>query len=147
MKAGAHAGIGREMPPGKKGAGPWISLRVTRTPRPSGTPSDRAAAGGQGAVGAQLPALALARAGSATQARLDLFANPDLHLRNVDPDGRGMILSCGATLHHCVVALAALGCRCTVQRLPDPANPDHLASIELCRPGSAEDELEQAPNR
>lgn len=63
---------------------------------------------------------------------LELFANPDLHLRSVDPDGRGLILSCGAALHHCVVALAALGRRCKVHRLPDPADPYHLATIELC---------------
>lgn len=68
------------------------------------------------------------------QPRLELFANPDLHLRSVDPDGRGLILSCGAALHHCVVALAALGWRCRVHRLPDPAHPDHLASIELFGP-------------
>lgn len=66
-----------------------------------------------------------------TQARLDLFVEPDLQLRNVDPDGRGMILSCGAALHHCVVAFAALGHQAKVHRLPDPARPEHLASIEL----------------
>lgn len=68
------------------------------------------------------------------QPRLELFANPDLHLRSVDPDGRGLTLSCGAALHHCVVALAALGWRCKVHRLPDPAEPDHLASVELFGP-------------
>ncbi|TXH21932.1 MAG: NAD(P)H nitroreductase [Mycobacterium sp.] len=67
--------------------------------------------------------------------RLDLYVEPDLQLRNVDPDGRGMILSCGAALHHCAVALAAFGQRVKVHRLPDPAQPDHLASIELCSPG------------
>ncbi|MEZ0382609.1 NAD(P)H nitroreductase [Mycobacterium sp. pW045] len=68
------------------------------------------------------------------QPRLELFANPDLQLRSVDPDGRGLMLSCGAALHHCVVALAALGWRCRVHRLPDPARPDQLASIELFGP-------------
>ncbi|ORW98074.1 Acg family FMN-binding oxidoreductase [Mycolicibacter terrae] len=68
------------------------------------------------------------------QPRLELFADPDLHLDRVDPDGRGLILSCGAALHHCVVALAAMGWRCKVHRLPDPARPDHLASVELCGP-------------
>lgn len=68
------------------------------------------------------------------QPRLELFAEPDLHLRRVDPDGRGLILSCGAALHHCVVALAALGWRAKVHRLPDPARPDHLATIELFGP-------------
>ncbi|OBI03905.1 NAD(P)H nitroreductase [Mycolicibacter heraklionensis] len=63
--------------------------------------------------------------------RLDLYVEPDLQLRNIDPDGRGMILSCGAALHHCVVALAALGQQVKVHRLPDPARPNLLASIEL----------------
>lgn len=71
------------------------------------------------------------------QPRLELFANPDLQLRSVDPDGRGLMLSCGAALHHCVVALAALGWRCRVHRLPDPARPDQLASIELFGPDPA----------
>ncbi|MCV7383745.1 NAD(P)H nitroreductase [Mycolicibacter longobardus] len=71
--------------------------------------------------------------------RLDLYVEPDLQLRNIDPDGRGMILSCGAALHHCVIALAALGHQVKAHRLPDPANPDHLASIELCPLGPAED--------
>jgi nitroreductase len=66
--------------------------------------------------------------------RLELFADPDLHLRSVDPDGRGLILSCGAALHHCVVALAALGWRGKIHRLPDPARPEHLATIELFGP-------------
>ncbi|MGV0625042.1 Acg family FMN-binding oxidoreductase [Mycolicibacter minnesotensis] len=74
--------------------------------------------------------------------RLDLFAAPDLQLRNVDPDGRGMILSCGAALHHCVVAFAALGQQVKVHRLPDAARPDHLASVEL-GPAGPETELAQ----
>ncbi|WP_234787938.1 Acg family FMN-binding oxidoreductase, partial [Mycolicibacter sinensis] len=68
------------------------------------------------------------------QPLLELFADPDLHLRSVDPDGRGLILSCGAALHHCLVALAALGWHGKVHRLPDPARPDHLASVELSGP-------------
>lgn len=68
------------------------------------------------------------RVGAST---LELFADPDLQLGSVDPDGRGLILSCGAALHHCVVALAALGWQARVHRLPDPADGGHLASIEL----------------
>ncbi|WP_024443611.1 NAD(P)H nitroreductase [Mycobacterium sp. UM_WGJ] len=71
--------------------------------------------------------------------RLDLYVEPDLQLRNVDPEGRGMILSCGAALHHCVVAFAALGQQVKVHRFPDPACPDLLASIELCPPGPQPD--------
>jgi nitroreductase len=63
--------------------------------------------------------------------RLDLFAEPDLHLRQADPDGRDLLLSCGATLHHAVVALAALGWLAHVQRFPDPSNANHLATLTL----------------
>lgn len=62
---------------------------------------------------------------------LALFADPCLQLRNIDPDGRGLLLSCGAALQHCVVALAALGWQAKVHRLPDPADDNHLATVEL----------------
>lgn len=62
---------------------------------------------------------------------LDLFADPDLHLPAIDPDGRDLMLSCGASLHHCVVALAAMGWQAKVHRFPDPADPGHLAALSL----------------
>lgn len=60
--------------------------------------------------------------------RLDLFAVPELHLRHIDPDGRDLMLSCGATLHHAVVAFAALGWQARVHRFPG-SDPNHLASL------------------
>lgn len=63
---------------------------------------------------------------------LQLFVDPSLQLPSADPDGRDLILSCGAALNHCVIALAAMGWRARVHRLPDPGNPDHLATIETC---------------
>lgn len=63
---------------------------------------------------------------------LELFADRDMQLPTIDPDGRGLTLSCGAALNHCVVALAALGWQAKVHRLPDPSDRDHLASIEMC---------------
>lgn len=65
------------------------------------------------------------------ESALDLFADPGLQLRNVDPDGRDLLLSCGAALQHAVVAFAALGWQAKVHRLPDPSDGDHLARIEL----------------
>lgn len=62
---------------------------------------------------------------------LHLFADFTRHLPNIDPDTRDVIVSCGATLHHCVTALAALGWHAKVHRFPDGGNPGHLASIEL----------------
>ena len=63
--------------------------------------------------------------------RIDLFADHSRLLRAADPDGRELVISCGAALHHLRVALAALGWSSTVRRLPDRSEPRHLASFEL----------------
>lgn len=60
-----------------------------------------------------------------------LLAEPSLHLEHTDPDGRDLIISCGIALNHCVVALAASGWQTKIHRLPNPEEPDHLASIEF----------------
>ncbi len=62
---------------------------------------------------------------------LHLYADPALHLRHTDPDRRDLMVSCGAALNHCVIALAALGWQTKIHRLPNPAEPDHLASVTL----------------
>ncbi|MGV0871220.1 Acg family FMN-binding oxidoreductase [Mycolicibacterium sp. XJ879] len=64
---------------------------------------------------------------------LHLYADTSRHLPNTDPDSRDLLLSCGAALHHTVIALAALGWQAKVNRLPDPLQPEHLASIEVQR--------------
>jgi len=64
-------------------------------------------------------------------ASLDLYSKPDMQLHSTDPDGRELIISCGIALHHCVVALAAMGWQAKVNRLPDPADPCRLATIEV----------------
>ena len=64
---------------------------------------------------------------------IHLYSDPDLHLSHIDPDGRDLMLSCGAALHHCVVAFAALGWQSKVHRFPNPAERDHVAAIELHR--------------
>ncbi|MEO3756897.1 nitroreductase family protein [Mycobacterium sp. B14F4] len=63
---------------------------------------------------------------------LHLFADPARQLPHTDPDRRELMVSCGMVLHHAVVALAALGWRARVHRFPNPADPVHLASLELC---------------
>ncbi|WP_432993409.1 Acg family FMN-binding oxidoreductase [Dactylosporangium sp. CA-233914] len=55
--------------------------------------------------------------------RMELFAVPDRQLREQDPDGRLMILSCGAALHHALVALAASGWTGRVERLAGADSP------------------------
>ncbi|MFI7665589.1 Acg family FMN-binding oxidoreductase [Nocardia sp. NPDC049526] len=62
-----------------------------------------------------------------------LYLDPARALPSTDPDQRDMVLSCGAALHHLRVAFAALGWSAVVRRLPDPAEPNHLASLELVR--------------
>ena len=66
---------------------------------------------------------------------LDLHCVPTLHLRATDPDRRDLILSCGAALHHGVVALAAMGWRAEVHRFPNPVDANHVATIEVHRQG------------
>ncbi|CAN5852469.1 nitroreductase family protein [soil metagenome] len=62
---------------------------------------------------------------------LHLYADPSRKLVHTDPDGRDTMISCGAALHHCVVALAALGWAAKIHRFPNPDDPLHLAAIEL----------------
>lgn len=63
--------------------------------------------------------------------RLDLFADWARQIRTGDPDGRDLEISCGAALHHAVVAAAAEGLLARVTRLPDPLDNTHLASIRF----------------
>lgn len=69
---------------------------------------------------------------------LHLYADPTRRLVHTDPDGRDMMVSCGAALNHCVVALAALGWQSRVRRFPNPDEPLHLAAIEV-QPHVADD--------
>ena len=66
---------------------------------------------------------------------LELRVDPARRLDATDPQGRLLMLSCGAALHHARVALAAAGQTAVVDRLPDEADPDPLARITLGTPG------------
>ncbi|MBV8928175.1 MAG: nitroreductase family protein, partial [Mycobacteriaceae bacterium] len=57
---------------------------------------------------------------------------------STDPDSRDLMLSCGAALHHCVVALAAIGWQARVHRFPNPADQLHLAAVEVYRQRAAD---------
>jgi hypothetical protein len=65
-----------------------------------------------------------------------LYIDPRRWLPATDPHGRDLLLSCGAALHHLRVALAAFDVDAEVHRMPNPAEPDHLAAVEL-RPGAS----------
>ena len=73
---------------------------------------------------------------------IEVHADWDRHLAATDPDRRDVVLSCGAALHHLQVALAALDLAVRVERLPDPEDLGHLATVEIL-PGPG-DETEAA---
>ena len=60
-----------------------------------------------------------------------LYADVQRWLPVTDADGRDLLVSLGAVLHHLRVALAASGLRATVHRFPNPDEPDHVAAVEL----------------
>lgn len=62
---------------------------------------------------------------------MQLFAEPEHRVDSIDPDGRLMLLSCGAALHHARTELTAAGWSSQVTRLPDPRRPNLLAQIRL----------------
>ncbi|MGV0645185.1 NAD(P)H nitroreductase [Mycolicibacterium sp. XJ2546] len=62
---------------------------------------------------------------------LQLFLDKDRVLYSTDHSGREALLGCGAALDHLRVASAAAGWQANVDRLPNPNNPLHLASIDF----------------
>lgn len=62
---------------------------------------------------------------------VDLYADASRHIPATDPQGRDLVMSCGAALHHLLLSLATLGWAGHVRRFPDPQRSDHLAAIEL----------------
>lgn len=68
--------------------------------------------------------------------RLELFAEPRRHLAVTDPDGRLLILSCGAVMHHASVALAAQGWTARAVRTPSMSPTEPLAVLHGFEPGA-----------
>lgn len=62
--------------------------------------------------------------------RLQLYGDTYRRLSSADPQGRQLIISCGALLDHIRTAFAAAGWSTRVTRLPDTA-ADHFADIEF----------------
>ena len=60
-----------------------------------------------------------------------LYADGSRQVPATDPHGRDLLISCGAALDHFLVALASLGRGARVRRIPNPAQPGHLATVEL----------------
>jgi nitroreductase len=61
--------------------------------------------------------------------RMELSAERDRQLAATDPEGRLLVMSCGAALHHARLALTAQGWDCAVTRLPEAQRPDLLAVV------------------
>jgi hypothetical protein len=62
---------------------------------------------------------------------LELRADQRRKLRRTDPDGREMLISCGAALFGLRLAVRELGYLPAVSLLPDPAKPGLLARLRL----------------
>ncbi|MFC5744351.1 Acg family FMN-binding oxidoreductase [Actinomadura rugatobispora] len=64
-------------------------------------------------------------------ARISLRADADRRLGVADPEGREMLISCGAALATLRIAVGALGREAGVRELPDPDRPHLMADVEL----------------
>jgi Nitroreductase family len=74
--------------------------------------------------------------------RVSLYADADRRLAVADPDGREMMISCGAALFTIRLALRSLGYIPETRVLPDPAQPDLVAQVAW-RERAAADEFER----
>jgi nitroreductase len=66
-----------------------------------------------------------------SSAGVHLFADRRRQLGDTDADRRDVLVSCGAVLDHCVVALGAGGWDSRLHRFPERGDRDHLALIEV----------------
>jgi hypothetical protein len=62
---------------------------------------------------------------------LQLFVAPDRVIRRTDRSGREALISCGVVLDHLRAAIAVAGWTANVDRLPNPNNLLHVASIDF----------------
>jgi hypothetical protein len=73
---------------------------------------------------------------------IELYADRGRQLSVSDPSGRNLTLSCGAALHHSIVAARALGLAPDVELVTPGAGEDLLARIHLSRSASTTDAAE-----
>ena len=69
---------------------------------------------------------------------IQLWADRQRQLPIADPLGRNLAISCGAALHHFIVAARALGVEPSVALTPSRDEPDLLASVRLAPGPDAE---------
>lgn len=76
-----------------------------------------------------------------TAESIELHADRTRALPVNDPDGREVVISCGAALTNLETASAHLGMTATVDVLPDPRDVDHLATIRFSPAAEIEHDL------
>ncbi|MEV5845364.1 hypothetical protein AB0M32_25675 [Streptomyces sp. NPDC051985] len=75
---------------------------------------------------------------------LEVHADTSRRLPVADPDGRELVIGCGAALFNVRVAMRHLGFRPRVDTFPDIARPRHLATVRwgpYLRPGRDEEQM------
>ena len=75
-----------------------------------------------------------------TGAGLEMYAEPGRRLDYLDPTARQLHISCGAALEFASVSTRAAGRACDIRLLPDPAQPDLLARLEIGADAPASDQ-------
>jgi hypothetical protein len=78
---------------------------------------------------------------------LELHLDRERALPVLDPSGRQQIISCGVAVELALVALRGAGHEADAALLPDPADPDHLATVRVgapCEPSAGDRALVQA---
>lgn len=64
-----------------------------------------------------------------TAGGIEVHADNNRRLCRIDPEGRELVISCGAAILNMRVASAAIGRVMRVETLPDAAEPSHLATL------------------
>lgn len=79
---------------------------------------------------------------TASDGQLELYLDESRALPVLDPSRRQQVISCGIAAEFALVALAAAGTAAAVEVLPDPGDPDHLATVRVTGPHAATSEDE-----
>jgi hypothetical protein len=75
---------------------------------------------------------------------MDLYADHQRRQPGADPTGRELVISCGAALHHTVVAAEAIGAHVEVTTLPEGPGSDLMARFTLTPSHPTDDALTRA---
>lgn len=65
---------------------------------------------------------------------IELHADPARMLRGADPNGRAVHISCGSALFNLRLAVSCAGAEPVTRLLPQPGDPQLLATVRLARP-------------